>query len=52
MYAINNFFNNTIYYFNIVKLYNKSRDADGINEIPNKLIDVLLYKHYILFKRL
>jgi len=41
-----------MYYFNIVKLYNKSRDADGINEIPNKLIEVLFYKHHILFKSL
>jgi hypothetical protein len=32
------------------QLYNKSLDADGIYEIPNKLIKVLLYEHYILIK--
>ena len=36
-----------IYY---CQLYNKSLDADCINEIPTKLIKVLLYKHYMLIK--
>ena len=32
------------------QVYNKSLDADDMNEIPNKLTKILLYKHYILIK--
>jgi len=32
------------------QLNNKSLDTDSINEIPNTLIKVLLYKQFILIK--
>ena len=32
------------------QLHNKSLDVDGINEIPNKSIKVLLYKHSLSMK--